>query len=80
MDIILEIIVGRFITRFLGQNVRYFILKIFNRNIKYEDLSNSKQIYTEGLSQDFYNFIIGLLIFIPISILIAYIFYILKLL
>ncbi len=75
MDAFFEIIFGRIITQYLGLNVRYYFLKIFDKNLRKQYIDGSKD-----LKQGFYNSFIGLIIFCSLSISIAYIFYKLNLL
>jgi hypothetical protein len=77
---LLEAILGGFIINFLGVNARYHFLKIFNKNLKKEDLKNDQEDIGASFSQGFYNFFIGLLVFCIVSIGLMYIAYRLNLL
>jgi hypothetical protein len=71
MEALFEIIFGKIITQYLGLNVRYYFLKIFNKNLKKQDIETG----SKSLEQGFYNSFIGLIIFCSLAIAIAYIFY-----
>lgn len=73
METVFEIIFGRFIVRFLGIRTRYLILSMFNKKLTIDQLKGEdkgNQSY-----QDFYNAVIGLMIFCFLSIVIAYFFF-----
>ncbi|KFF21495.1 hypothetical protein IW22_05905 [Chryseobacterium sp. JM1] len=76
MEALFEIIFGRIITQYLGLNVRYYFLKIFDKNLKKQDIVTS----SKSLEQGFYNSFIGLIVFCLLLIVIAYMFYKLDLL
>ena len=63
MEIIVEIILGRFIIRFLGVNVRYFVLKIFNTSLKKADLHGTKGDHGSTFANDLINAIVGFCVF-----------------
>jgi len=69
---LLEIIFGGIITQFLGLNTRYYFFKIFNKSLKKEDFQNDKEDIGDSFSQGFYNFFIGLIVFIILSFVIVY--------
>ena len=72
----MDLIAGLFriiIIRFLGINVRYFFLKLFDKNTKKENLSSNQSDMEKAATQDFYNAVIGFLILIIIVLLMAYI-------
>ena len=73
-----EILIGGVVGRFLGLNARYFILKIFNKKLKKKDLMNKKNDIN-GLQQDTYNGVIGLIVLIILIIGITYPLYLLGL-
>ncbi|MBB4808105.1 hypothetical protein HNP38_003445 [Chryseobacterium defluvii] len=66
---LLDIILGKFIPDILGLYTRYFVLKIFNPDLKKEDLD-----------QGFFNLIIGLVVFIGLLIGILYVLSMMKIL
>ena len=69
---LLEIIFGGIITQFLGLNTRYYFFKIFNKSLKKEDFQNDQEDIGASFSQGFYNFFIGLIVFILLSFIIVY--------
>ncbi|NIF05289.1 hypothetical protein F3J23_07525 [Chryseobacterium sp. Tr-659] len=69
---LLEIIFGGLITQFLGLNTRYYFFKIFNKNLKKGDFENDKEDIGSSFSQGFYNFFIGLIVFILLSFGVVY--------
>jgi len=73
MDLIFELFIRRLVTHFLGLNARFFVLKIFDSEL------NREKLKATGI-QEFYNLFLGLVLFIFLSMGIAYIFYKLKLL
>ena len=77
-EALLEILIGSVVGRFLGLNTRYFILKIFNKKLKKKDLVN-KENDINGLQQDTYNGVIGLIVFVILLIGITYPLYLLGL-
>lgn len=73
MDIILEILFGRTIIRFLGIWIRYYILRIFNKNLSIDQLKGKDD---EGyLYNDVVNAIIGFISFAVLAIGFAYLYY-----
>ncbi len=73
MDTILEILFGRTLIRFLGIWIRYYILRIFNKNLTIEQLKGKDD---EGFFyNDFINSIIGFISFAIIAIGFAYLYY-----
>lgn len=62
MEFILELILRRFIIRFLGINIRYLILKIFNKSVKKESLLGNPKDYGSEFSNDLINAGIGLFV------------------
>ncbi|RMZ57912.1 hypothetical protein D1632_16510 [Chryseobacterium nematophagum] len=69
---LLEIILGGIITQFLGLNTRYYFFKIFDKNLKKEDLQNDQEDIGASFSQGFYNFFTGLTVFILLSFAVVY--------
>jgi len=61
MEVLFEIILVRFIIRFLGLNTRYYFLKIFNKRLTKEDLTATNE--NSNIVQDIYNAFIGLVMF-----------------
>ncbi|QES93548.1 hypothetical protein F0358_12870 [Empedobacter brevis] len=61
MEVLFEIILVRFIIRFLGLNIRYYFLKIFNKRLTKEDLTVTNE--DSNIVQDIYNAFIGLVMF-----------------
>ena len=62
-----SIVFGRFISRFIGLNTRYFFFKLLRRKVSYEDLKtpmiNKENDYDEkGIQQDMYNALVGILV------------------
>ena len=69
---IFELLIRHLIVRTIGLYSRFFFFKVFRKkNIPLIDLAGEKGENSE-YSQDFYNAIIGSVIFFIISILIAY--------
>lgn len=77
---IFEIIFGGLIIKFLGLNTRYYFFKIFKKDLKKKDFENSQEDIGAGFSQGFYNFFIGLIVFLILSVGLVYILDILNLL
>jgi len=74
MQSIFQIIVGRFIGRFIGLNIRYLFFKLFGKKVSYEELrtpiiNRNNDYDAKGLQQDIYNALVGALV-ILITILI----------
>lgn len=72
MDLIFDLILRRFIIRFLGVRVRYLFLRLFDKNLKFSTLKENE---ANSFYFDFLNAIVGLIVFIGISFLLAYIFF-----
>jgi hypothetical protein len=69
---IFELVIRHLIVRIIGLYSRFLFFKIFRKkNISLIDLSGKKGENSE-YSQDFYNAIVGSIVFFIISILIAY--------
>lgn len=73
MEALFELIFGRLITYYLGLNTRYYFFKLFNHNLKKEDIEGGNNDRLSDLGQGFYNSIIGLIIFFILSFVIVYI-------
>lgn len=73
MELIFELFIRRLVTNFIGLNARFLVLKIFDNELDREKLK------ANGM-QEFYNLFVGLILFIFLSMGVAYIFYKLKLL
>lgn len=63
LSFIFELILGRFIIRFLGLNTRYFVLKLFNKTLDKEDLLGEKDNYGSFFANDLMNAFVGFIIF-----------------
>ncbi|TGN21937.1 hypothetical protein [Empedobacter tilapiae] len=61
MEVLFEIILVRFMIRFLGVNTRYYFLKFFNKRLTKEDLTETNE--DTRIVQDIYNAFIGLVMF-----------------
>ncbi|MCL8535785.1 hypothetical protein M9991_02795 [Chryseobacterium gallinarum] len=72
MEALFDVIIGGLIINFLGVNTRYYFLKIFNKNLKKEDLKNGQEDVGASFSQGFYNFFIGLGVFFILSFGLVY--------
>lgn len=77
---ILQIVFGNFLINFLGLNTRFYFFKIFDSNLRKEDFTKENEKDPGGIMQGIYNVSVGLVVFIILAVLIAYIFYLLKLL
>jgi hypothetical protein len=61
MEFLLELILGRFIIRFLGVNIRYQVLKIFDESLKKQDLLGKSKDVGAEFGNDIINAGVGLL-------------------
>jgi hypothetical protein len=69
---IFELVIRHFIVRTIGLHSRLFYFKIFKKeNISLEQLIG-KENENSGYTQDFYNAVVGSIVFAGFSILIAY--------
>ena len=68
MEVIIEIIIKEFLIDFLGINTRYYLFRIFKKNIKKESLSANQNGIVSGFAQGFYNLFVGIFVF---SLLVA---------
>lgn len=80
MEFIIELIFGRFIIRFLGSNIRYLFLSVFNKNITIEELRGKDNEEGRSLYNDFMNAVVGLISFALIIIPFMYLLYLVGLL
>lgn len=68
MDFFFEVILQRFIIRFVGVNIRYFILKFFNTSFKKEDLYGKNDdigaVFGNDLINALYGFAVLILFFL----------------
>ena len=74
MDFIIEIIFRVFIVRIVGLSSRYIFFRLIGKEKDIDELSGEKS-KDGGLSQDFFNAIIGVMVIICLSVTIAYIVY-----
>ncbi|MDG4950825.1 hypothetical protein NLM59_07800 [Weeksellaceae bacterium KMM 9724] len=74
MELIFEIIVIRFITRFLGSNVRFFVLSNFNKEISIEEIRGEDADGT-FVYNDIMNALVGLISFAVLIIPFMYLIY-----
>ena len=74
MEVIIEIIIKKFLIDFLGINTRYYFFRIFKKNIKKESLSVNQNEIVSGFAQGFYNLFVGIFVF---SLLVAFMVYLL---
>lgn len=72
MEILFEIIILRFITRFLGYNVRYYLFKIFDKTVTKSEFSSNDKEEGNGVYQDLMNALVGFLIICLLSMGLAY--------
>jgi hypothetical protein len=72
MNFIIELIFKVLITNLIGLYFRYFFFKLIGYEKSLDYLSGNKDS-NGGLSQGFFNGLIGVIIFALISVLIAYI-------
>lgn len=72
MEILFEIIITRFIIRFLGYNTRYYFFKIIDKNVTKSEFSSSEKEEGNGMYQDVMNALVGFIIFCGLAIGIAY--------
>jgi hypothetical protein len=74
MEDIFAIVIFRTITRSIGHYARYIFFKIIGKKISWKSLSNeSKDEYKDigkALKQDFYNAVIGSIIFFILTLII----------
>lgn len=75
MDFIIEIILRGFIANTLGLYTRYFFFKIIGKNKTIKYLSGERKDAMTNVSQNMANTVVGLIVFVPLGIGIAYIFY-----
>lgn len=75
MDIIIEVIIGGIIARYLGLYTRYFFYKLIGKKKSLEYLSGKGEEDMNRVSHNMINAIIGCLIFLPLAVGIAYIYY-----
>lgn len=73
MEIIIELFFRRLIQHFIGLYSRYLFFKIIGKNKTLDELTTNNK--SANYSQSFYNLIIGLIVFILLSVCIAYIVY-----
>jgi len=75
MDFFIEIILRGFIANILGLYTRYFFYKVIGRKKTIKYLSGDGKDDMTNVSQNMANTVIGLIVFVPLGISIAYIFY-----
>jgi len=73
MDFFVEIIFRWLIVRILGVYTRYLFFKVFGKVKMIDQLSGNTKLKNNSYSQDFYNAVVGLIVFCLLSISIAYI-------
>lgn len=76
MEILLEIIIARFIIRFLGLRTRYLFFKIIGRNKSMENLRGKKKDFYNSVYNDIWNAIIGFIVFAGFSFGIVYLLFV----
>lgn len=74
MQGIFSIIIGRFLGRFIGLNIRYLFFRLSGKKVSYEELKtpvlNKENNYEEkGLQQDMYNALVGALAIVLIILI-----------
>ena len=70
MDELFEIIFARSIIRFIGKKVRFYFFLIIGKPKSYNFISGISKNNSENfMRQDFYNAVVGMVIFIIISII-----------
>lgn len=74
MESIIDLILGRFIIRFLGSNIRYLFLSL-TKNVTIEELRRKEDEEGRNLYNDFMNAIVGLISFALIIIPLMYLLY-----
>lgn len=75
MEEIFGIIIIRDLVRWIGKYCRYFFYKLIRKNVTLKELSNNYKKdseYPNAVNQDISNAIIGTIVFIIISCVIAY--------
>lgn len=75
MDVIFEITIARFIFRFLGLNIRFFILKIFNETLKKEALIGNSKDYSSFLANDVLNAMVGSIVSLILFYIVGWLFF-----
>ena len=80
MEVIIEIIIKKFLIDFLGINTRYYFFRIFKKNIKKESLSVNQNEIVSGFAQGFYNLFVGIFMFSLLVALMVYLLHIFGLL
>lgn len=75
MEFLFEIIIGRFIIRFLGLRTRYLFFKIIGHKKSVEELGGEKKEFQDFVYNDIWNVIIGFTVFGALSFGIVYLFY-----
>lgn len=80
MEILFEIIIARFIIRFLGVRTRYLFFKIIGHKKSLEDIEGEKKEFQDFVYNDICNVIIGFAVFAALSFGIVYLLYITDLL
>lgn len=74
MDTLIELFFRVFLVRFIGLYSRYYFFKAIGRPKTRKYLEGYYK-NSDGISQDFFNAIIGILILVILSVLSAYIIY-----
>lgn len=75
MEELIGILFAREIIRFVGKYSRYFFFKIIGKDISIEKLSNvstKEDDFAEAVNQDMLNAIVGMIVFIPLCVVIAF--------
>lgn len=60
MEFIFELVFGRFIIRFLGSNIRFLFVYVFNKNITIEEIRGKDNEQSRSLYNDLMNAMIVL--------------------
>jgi len=71
MEFIIEIIFQRIIIRFFGLYTRYFFFRLIGKKKNIVYLSGDNNKFQEGLSQDFFNALVGIIVFSSLVVLIV---------
>lgn len=72
---IVQVILGRFIIRFLGVNTRYYFLKIFDESLTKEDLLGDSDDLGSQFGHDIINVMVGFCALFCIFYLVGFVFF-----
>ena len=74
MNTLIELFFRRFLVRLIGVNIRFYFFKLIGKP-KTKKYLEGYYKNSDGISQDFFNAVIGVLVLIPLSVLVAYLVY-----